>query len=296
MKKPLTLSEKLKSYSIITGSLLAASAAQGQVIYTDVIPDAQVGGIPPASLPDTASYALDLNNDGITDFNLILRITAVDTKMAGYSFSEYMTNAHHSNNFIGTLTVLGYHPFVRQFKKGDTINLNANNQGQVGIFFYQIGATNPSYGWDNIKDHYIGLHFIGSDDSLHYGWLRVDVNTNDSVPNIIIKDYAYEQTPNKSIAAGDGIISSVVPVEDQNGIILFPNPSSGNCFIKVEKPLSGNVQLLVKDELGQEVFASNVEMKTNSALPFDFSKFPAGIYYITVKSETVSLTRKWMKN
>lgn len=294
MKKTLTFSEKLKSYSLVTGSLLAASAVQGQVIYTDVNPNVQLGGAPPAHLPDTVSHALDLNNDGIVDFNVTLRLDGIDTKRGGYLFSEYINGASHSNNFIGTHTV-AYHPFVFQFKAGDSINLTPNNEAQAAIFSYQSVYGIPTYGWKNIKDRYVGVKFIGSDDSTHYAWIRLDVNTNDSVPNIIIKDYAYEETPDKKIAAGQGLINAVKSVNNQNQVSVFPNPSSGNCFIKFEKPMAETIYLTVKNELGKEIYSNQIKPNGN-VLPLNFSNFVPGIYYITLKSETISLTEKWIRN
>ena len=76
MKKSTPLSERIKSYSLLSSAIIApALACEAQVIYTDVDPDFVVEEYQP--------YLLDLNNDGITDFEIEYLYTG-----SGYWYSH----------------------------------------------------------------------------------------------------------------------------------------------------------------------------------------------------------------
>src|SRR5262245_20364396 len=97
MKKLLTLSEKLKGYSLLAGSIMSSSLAQGQVIYTNIIPDKELGGVVPPTFPDFYTDTLDLNNDGVSDFLINLNIKEKDTVMGGFNFREQVIGLFNNN-------------------------------------------------------------------------------------------------------------------------------------------------------------------------------------------------------
>src|SRR5438045_1646550 len=110
MRKTSTLSEKLKSYSIISASLLASVfAADGQIVYHDVVPDDTLGGVLPSTYPHAFTDSIDLNNDGTFDFQL--RLVDFDTNSldAGISFFETVNGDFDAqNNKIFYYDVQGY--------------------------------------------------------------------------------------------------------------------------------------------------------------------------------------------
>ncbi|HRY97774.1 MAG TPA: hypothetical protein P5550_01825, partial [Bacteroidales bacterium] len=71
MKQPLTpstqekgsLEQKIKAYSLAAAAILAVQPAAGAVVYTDLVPDSTYSG-------SNADFLLDLNNDGVDDFNI----------------------------------------------------------------------------------------------------------------------------------------------------------------------------------------------------------------------------------
>ena len=56
------LSQRLVRYGALTAAIAGVADASGQIIYTDITPDYSGGA--------NTDYALDLNNDGIIDFNI----------------------------------------------------------------------------------------------------------------------------------------------------------------------------------------------------------------------------------
>lgn len=289
-----SLGEKLKNYSLLAGSFLASSlAAQGQVIYTDLIPDVTLGGT--LSLNDT-TYTLDLNNDGVFEFNIILDFIGTDPSAAGPSFYENMNGDFDAlNNQILIYRTGLYYPVAAQIPCGNNIPFTSYFYGShfAGISF-QVGAISPDR-WENIQDKAIGLKFkIGAD--VHYGWVRVDVNTMDSIPVIVIKDYAYQATALAQIEACDIPLGISNSNNGQKGMSIFPNPSDGKCVIKFETPLKNEVEIVVTDVLGKEVYGTKLRLNSlQHQLPFDFSPLDPGIYFIQLKSEEVSVTQKWIK-
>src|SRR5688572_17386495 len=64
MQAKTTLKEKLKSYSVLAGSLAGfGTVANAQIVYTDVTPDY-------TAVNNNDSFLLDLNNDLVMDFKI----------------------------------------------------------------------------------------------------------------------------------------------------------------------------------------------------------------------------------
>lgn len=296
MSKYITLAEKLKSYSLLAGSIVASSfAAQAQIIYTNVNPDVELGGSVPASYPEVSTHNIDMNNDGEVDFKITVNIKAPLGN--DFSFNEKMDAASNPSNLIHSYTI-EYAAFAFKDDLGDSIPFGPSFYGfnNVNFAFQTAGAI--SYVWNNQVDKFVGVRFKDGVDN-YYGWVRLDVNTNGSVPNIVIKDFAYEQTAGDKIAAGDtgtGLPVNVQQLANFRGMTIFPNPSTGNVVIRLEQPLKGNVTVSLKDALGREVYASTVSMTPQQTeLPFNFSAFAPGAYFIQVKSEEISFTGKMIK-
>lgn len=296
MKNSKTLAENLRNYSILAGSILTSSlTAHGQVVYTNIIPDKELGGVPPSSFPETETELLDLNNDGIFDFKISLSIYGTNAAADGYNFKEKMDNNGNLYNLVGTYTV-EYRPFLVKLDCNDSVPLNNNFYGFFyGNFAYQFPVA-VAYNWQNVHDKYVGLKFKVGDD-FHYGWIRFDVNTADSVPNLIMKDYAYEETANKKIAVCDtGFAVSVGSPENGHGLSIYPNPSHGKSIIKLDQSLTGNVDLSVKDALGNQLYQTTLQSSAyRREIPVDLSHLPSGVYFIQLKTAAASITERWMK-
>jgi hypothetical protein len=258
MKKNKTLSEKLKSYSLFAGSVIASSiAAQGQVVYVDVNPDRELGGVVPPSFPDVTMDTLDLNNDGLYDFKLTMSLYD-QIATSKFSFREKIDGLFNPSNAIRTYSI-EYVPFALKLNCGDSVPQFNFYGFFYANFAFQFGAS-AEYNWDDVDDKYVGLRFKAGTET-HYAWLRVAVNTNDSVPNMIVKAYAYEKTPDKKIAVCDtgfGTGVAIPLIDEPRELVLYPNPSDGHCVIRLDQPINTDMELVVKDALGREMTRSLV--------------------------------------
>jgi hypothetical protein len=214
------LTRKLLSYSAAAGALLAVgSDAEAQVKYTDVDPDAVV--VLPTERGTRDSLSVDLNGDGIIDVNI----------MAGNGDKwGDTTNATNTSNWMSIRAKpapggeVNIHPsyladwgetynFANRFDAEDLLGPDLGEGdywsggaesfmlGWLGV--YQTGGTYNTGPWtDGETDKYLGIRFtLDEGVSYHYGWIRLDVPSDQS--QVTIKDYAYEQTADKAIVAGD---------------------------------------------------------------------------------------------
>ncbi|WP_047549688.1 T9SS type A sorting domain-containing protein [Psychroserpens sp. Hel_I_66] len=188
-------SEKIAKYGALTAAIAGVADASGQIGYTDIGPPDFVGG---ANL----EYMLDLNNDGVNDF----RIYNVNSIYSSYGYNYTLNNLFieplaASNEVLGSGGATYAYPFA--LNNGDSIS-----DGSTG--WYNNGFANGyqslNYGscdfgdWCNITDGYLGLRFDAGGGNIHYGWARLDVGAGGDV--FTIKDYAWNQTVNESIIAG----------------------------------------------------------------------------------------------
>jgi len=71
----------------------------------------------------------------------------------------------------------------------------------------------------------------------------------------------------------EGVVS---PIQDNNLISFYPNPSKGNIYIHSKKPISDNALISVYNVLGQEVY-TNDKILSNSNINL---QLPAGFYVL----------------
>ena len=77
------------------------------------------------------------------------------------------------------------------------------------------------------------------------------------------------------------------PVRSLSHIILSPNPSNGEGVISYHLDERSNVRIKVYNRLGEviEILVDAVEQSGNQSNPFDLSKHPSGIYFISLQTE-----------
>lgn len=176
-------------------------ASGSLIMYTDIEPD-----FTSENLNDT--YALDLNNDGIVDFTLeseqnLLNWDYNDPIIAPQYFL-YLDSG--SNDASGSISVTPWLPNPVPLDSGKEIfNLAGytNGESYENWGFFIIGVCGDKeescyQDWKDKNDKYLGLRFA-KNGKIHYGWVRLDVT---SATQWVIKDYAYNATPNKPILAG----------------------------------------------------------------------------------------------
>jgi len=189
------------------------TTGSSKIVYTDVNPDSVILKMNPAS------FNLDLNKDGINDFEFnSTKGTCDDGLIAPEVLFTYLSvepasggNMIMTNNTIIT-NGLNLAPAL------DSSTAIAPDSLWVSTSqFLLYGASTTGYircmvvdgYWLNVSDKYLGLKFI-KDNNTYYGWARLSSSYSvTSAPyrhltigQLILKDYAYNSIPNQPILAG----------------------------------------------------------------------------------------------
>jgi len=170
-------------------SLLAlGQPAEAEIVYT---PTNQKIGV-------NSSFNLDLNHDGITDFQIWNKYSfrnAIEAKLGVkpmLAANRIAGNSEYAAALPGGVPIGGS---VRFPQKGD---------GIMVWWFYSFSSTVccGSYGpWRNVKNRYLGLRFSVNGET-HYGWARLNVSFPEPKITATLTGYAYETEANKAIDAG----------------------------------------------------------------------------------------------
>jgi hypothetical protein len=193
------LAEHVKSqllmYSVAAGAagvglLALTQPANGEIVYTPANVTIGVGIL--------HSYALDLANNGVTDFSINASSReSIDT--SGGTSRLIARGAAQGN------AVVGYGRNALDLSAGQAIGrarrfngfLMASLETFIGTSFHLRGR------WPNVKNRYLGLQFQ-MDGETHYGWARLSVAVNRQSKRLtaVLTGYAYETIPNTPVLAG----------------------------------------------------------------------------------------------
>ncbi len=288
MKKQLL--KKFSSF-IITAMMFSVSA-NAQIIYTDVIPDTTIntnGGV----------YALDLNNDGTTDFNITYTTTSITQTCGGI--------LHTSTNINIRITPLGAnevgnwsptHPSALLLNSNiDSSSFTwLNNANQIltsiswqcgtfggGQFFW--GASYTGY-WNGAVDKYIPLRLHVSSQK-YYGWVRLDVATG--ALSFTVKDYAYNSIPNQPILAGQTVATGINENSFASSINLFPNPANNHLTISLGSN-NKKVEVTIADITGKIIYS--ITASETQKIEVNTQDFAAGIYVVQIQTADFIATKK----
>lgn len=285
MNKLSTKKDKLRNYSVLAGTIAAASAANAQIVYTDITPDQVVNA--------GGSYMLDMNNNASPEF--AISCVNINSSFSGFSVvgtgvtvttigtAEAMANA-------GSSLPINY---VDALNFGAPINNTQNFMAATGgssQSFLMMAASGTIGGiipftagpWLGQSDKYMGVRFpILS--ATHYGWARLSVNAGAS--QFTIKDYAYNGTASTAIFAGDNASAISENLRDDMNMFI----SNGQLNINVLKSNLTNGTVKILNINGQEVATFNLN---DASGKFDVSTFAAGVYVITVSFDQGMATEK----
>jgi hypothetical protein len=149
---------------------------------------------------DNGTVFLDLNNDGISDFE--------------FSFTTFRDSKYHAKltlkglvggKVVGQKLSSGYGgPYASALVRGKKIGLSAHFSSAGGKLTIErenhANSAGTYYGnWYFAPNHFLGVKFLIKGQT-HYGWIRIGGNYT-GIPNEIT-EYAYETVANKPIAAG----------------------------------------------------------------------------------------------
>ncbi len=171
-------------------ALIFPCLCKGEIVFTDI----SVG-----MYPDNSRYELDINNDGIFEFDFynsvknvggFFNVTAAEPGVSGGAVVAttglYHTVAYELGAEIGAIASEG--------RWVDDAAINGYD-----VYYNSGGPFQVPYGQFFFTNAYIGVSFVISNQT-HYGWIQIENNTPFS--GGAIEGFAYETTPGASIIAG----------------------------------------------------------------------------------------------
>ena len=90
-----------------------------------------------------------------------------------------------------------------------------------------------------------------------------------------------------------GVLSSPSFIASQ--ISMYPNPSSETVSISFRNIVSNNAQVIVSNSLGQIVSEINEDLNSNATVNINVSNYARGIYFVTIKTDAGTITKKLLK-
>ena len=93
-----------------------------------------------------------------------------------------------------------------------------------------------------------------------------------------------------TIVTGDPTTSTET-LNPELGISIFPNPTEGKVFVKIENDKISNTHLKLIGLDGRLLQMKNVDVG-NGIIDFDISSFPKGIYLLQIQTEETQVTEK----
>jgi hypothetical protein len=175
---------RLRAYALAAagsgiGLLALVQPSEAEIVYT------------PADVTITnrrgATYNLDLNGDGITDFVLGGGIDATTFYVRGLKGNELLGHRSAGSSVC----------YASALKEGRIIGSGDPLRWCVDFVLDELV---PGF-WRNVRDRYLGFKFK-VDNEIYYGWARLGVSVNGSRVTAHLTGYAYESVPDKPIKAG----------------------------------------------------------------------------------------------
>ncbi|MFA6261343.1 MAG: T9SS type A sorting domain-containing protein [Bacteroidia bacterium] len=236
--------------------LCFSSHLKAQIVYTDINPDTIIAA---SAAEQIKSYFLDLNNNGSYEFEL-----RHFNPGPGMESVELQSNA---NGLQEVLITASGHALVKSI----TENI-APGSGNWGLD--QFGILDDP--WYTSGDKYFGMRFkINA--QWHYGWARINIATDRL--SFTVKDYAYQQTPNVSINAGQ----SVTGIGNLNApcLSVYPNPFTSFTTFSLSLPAE-DVEFNLWNAVGQKITPS-IHSDLNN-LVLIRSDLKHGLYFYQIRS------------
>lgn len=179
------------------GMLALAQPAEGKIIYTKANKQLGRGGV----------VHLDLNHDGVADFDLKNTFT---TSTAGGAFDQLFAVPDQKQNAVWGHTVP-----LRAYASALLTNVQVGPKGQflpgsgmmaassVSGLMRPDGNYSCTGPWANVTSRYLGLKFVIKGKE-HFGWARLNVSCIDgsATVNATLTGYAYETIANHAILTG----------------------------------------------------------------------------------------------
>ena len=290
------LGNKALWYAAAAGAALGLSASDvdAQIVYVDIDPDLDV--MDTYTLPFFAGAGVDFDDDDDAEIFFgeqgdMLRTLA--------DLNAVSDGPGRVTGIVGNLYTFGG-PNIAYFLPVSTgTPIGVGNATILGYSFatFTYGGADPN-GFIGGGDKYIGVQFSFDIGSTHYAWLRVEMPTGGG--RILVKDLAYESTPDTPINAGDTGIVAIEPGPDglpgtHNLSAVYPNPFNPQARFTLEIAEQQDVNIAVFDALGRQVALLHdgaLGAGTIHEFRIDGANLPSGVYVVRAIGEQFTDVRQ----
>jgi len=290
-KRKQHLNKHLSAYAASASCfLLIQQKVDAQVVYMDIDPD--------SILDEKYDFAeLDMDNNGTEDFFFFNSSFSYYTWFWGtYRIrQDIVVGPYISENALagisfswndGYYTFHLYYPYALDNGELISNDLQWQNKDQQVMALRTFNEEGDliniaNYAWDNpdvteTLDHYLGIRFIDDAGQNHYGWIRCDVK--DEGRTLVIKDYAYELQPDHPIVAGSTEhYVDISETQIDKGIVIYSYEKT--VYIYLANDTQGKIT--ITDITGKTLLKEKMIMGNEK---IDLSRYPVGIYLVTVKA------------
>jgi len=214
-----------------------------------------------------SNYQFDLDNDGTLDYN-------IDAYQVGGA-NEAQFRVLHTNAEVSTAL---------------SATVNVVNTKYLGVSFINWWQSHDSYMYQipemyelvNVGYKYIGLRLLKNGD-YYYGWAQVKVSILMPSAYVEIVDYAFEDTPNTPITAGQTVSTptAINELKENLEFSLYPNPTSKNLSISLGETKT-DVKVTLMNSTGETILRKDYVNVNLIHLKLDYSK---GVYFLTAKTD-----------
>jgi Secretion system C-terminal sorting domain len=277
--------------------IMFSASANAQIVYTDVIPDSIKTCTPSPGSSCSSTYQLDLNNDGISDFQLY-QFHWIDLCPVPRHSSYVSVSPLGSNKVACESTSIGICPLAlangvviqnNNWYSTSGLKLEEHLTGCSGTLQYTCSN------WYLATDKYLGLKLIVGSNT-YYGWVRLDVAQFGT--SFTIKDYAYNSIPNQPILAGQTIATGIIENSFASSINFFPNPANnhltidlGSNYKKSEVTITDITGNIIPIAIGITT-ADYPDSHLENKIDVNTSEFAKGIYVVRIQSGDLIGTKK----
>jgi hypothetical protein len=126
----------------------------------------------------------------------------------------------------------------------------------------------------------------------------VSLNAYSSASNAMIKFRNRSQYGDQMYIDDINITGSVGTADPDldNAISLFPNPSNGMVYVNLSLPDAENIAIRIYDVVGETVAELKQQDVSSANFTFDLGSRSNGIYFVEIKANGKSITRKLVLN
>ena len=279
----------LLRYSGVATLVLGSQAVQAQVVWNDIADD---------TLNTNGAYVdLDIDTNGVVDYRITQFVDSINngTNITGVQIETFGSTG---NQVLGLDYANYNYPF--RLNVGDTIGVGrpfkglGKASGTRYIGYMAVALDNNTYPnsqfvdrTNGVTDGFLGLKFYSLENDTvraHYGWIRVDVAAD--LRSIIIKDFAYEETPDSMITAGKGSPIGLPEVKKE-----APEVVQRGQFLDIQLPegFRPEAHITIVDMSGRVLKQLEISA-LSSRVPLQ--GLPKGILIATVSSNGVDSSKK----